>query len=57
MASIHGPTHWNRSSRRSSGKEAKSLMVERSVDLYLVDRIQPTWLHQNPSRGEWTSSS
>ena len=57
IANDHGPIQLFRSSQRSSGNAAKSLMPSRSVSLYFVERIQPTWLHQNPSRGECTSPS
>ncbi len=42
---------------RSSGKRAKSLIASVRVSEYRSERIQPTWLHQNPSwSGEWMSA-
>src|SRR5215475_6163872 len=55
--SDQGPIQLCLSSQRISGYCAKSLIWSTLVSLYLSQRIQPTWLHQKPLRGEWMSRS
>jgi hypothetical protein len=55
--SVQGPIQSCLSMKRSSGYFAKSRIWFRSASLYASQRIQPTWLHQNPRLGECTSRS
>ena len=57
MPSAHGAIQSFLLMKRSSGYLAKSRMSSGFQSLFFAHRIQPTWLHQKPLRGEWRSSS